>query len=339
MPLILSQSAPLAAYLRMRLRLLGRLLLEIGWLRLALVGPMLALGLLQAASSLTKQPHGLWAVPLLVAWSLLGAHRQRADLTFLASAAPGFRPWLGVEYALLALPLAAGLLAGRAAGPAVLTLGLAALVAWAPAARVGQATQHRWRSPFRSEAFEWVSGMRATKGLVLWPVLVGIAAWQRASPLAPIAALVLWLLVVLACYGVPEPLPMLALAARSPRQFLRRRLGLGLGYAAGTALPFWIMLGLGTAGWGAALAVALFWLALLSMVILTKYAFYPNATHIRTTQGLVLAVGLLGAWHPAYPPLMLVSAGGLVWQSRRRLRAVLATSSEEKQQPELRNNA
>jgi hypothetical protein len=60
------------------------------------------------------------------------------------------------------------------------------------------------------------------------------------------------------------------------------------------------------------------------MVILTKYAFYPNAGHIRTTQGLVLAVGLLGAWHPAYPPLMLVSAAGLVWQSQRRLRAVLA---------------
>jgi hypothetical protein len=325
-----NQSAPLAAYLRLRLRLLGRLLREIGWLRLGLVGPMLLLGLLQALASLSKQPHGLWAVPPLVAWLLLAAHRRRTDLWFLASTAPEFRPWLGAEYALLAGPLAAGLLALRAAGPAALTLGLAAVVAWAPPARQGHATQHRWRSPFRSEAFEWVSGMRATSGLFLWPVLVGLAAWQRASPLAPVAGLVGWLLVVLACYGVPEPLPMLALAARSPRQFLRRRLGLGLGYAAGTALPFWVLLGLGPAGWGAALAVALFWLALLSMVILTKYAFYPNASHIRSTQGLLLAVGLLGAWHPAYPPLMLVSAGGLVWQSQRRLRAVLATTVEEK---------
>ncbi|MGI4760697.1 MAG: hypothetical protein ACRYF0_08330 [Janthinobacterium lividum] len=330
MALALSQSAPLVAYLRMRLRLLARLLREIGWLRLALLLPMLLLGLLQALASLGKQPHGLWAMPLLVAWSLLGAHRQRADLPFLASAAPGFRPWLAAEYALLALPLAIGLLALRAAGPAALTLGLAPLVAWAPPARQGRATRRRWRSPFRSEAFEWVSGMRATKGLFLWPVLVGLAAWQRASPLAPVAGLVGWLLVVLACYGVPEPLPMLALALRSPRQFLRRRLGLGLGYAAATALPFWGLLGAGPAGWGAALAVALFWLGLLSMVILTKYAFYPTAGHIRFTQGLVLAVGLLGAWHPAYPPLMLVSAGGLVWQSRRRLRAVLATNAEEK---------
>lgn len=330
MTLAPTKAASLVAYLRLRLRLLGRLLREIGWLRLALVGFMLTLVLLQALASLAKQPHGLWAVPILVAWSLLGAHRQRSDLLFLATVAPGFRPWLAAEYALLALPLAGGLLGLHAAGPAALTLGLAALVAWAPPARVGQATRHRWRSPFRSEAFEWVSGMRATKGLLLWPVLVGLATWQRASPLAPVAGLVLWLLVVLACYGEPEPLPMLALAARSPRQFLRRRLGLGLGYAAATALPFWVLLGVGPAGWGAALAVALFWLALLSMVILTKYAFYPNASHIRSTQGLVLAVGLLGAWHPAYPPLMLVSAAGLVWQSQRRLRAVLTTSPDEK---------
>lgn len=330
MALAPSQLAPLVAYLRLRLRLLGRLLREIGWLRLALVGPMLLLGLLQALASLGKYPQGLWAVPLVVAWSLLGAHRRRSDLTFLASAAPGFRPWLAAEYALLALPLALGLMALRAAGPAALAVGLAPLVAWAPAARPGQATQHRWHSPFRSEAFEWVSGMRATKGLLLWPVLVGLATWQRASPLAPVAALLLWLLVVTACYGEPEPLPLLALAVRSPRQFLRRRLALGLGYAAGSALPFWVLLGLGQAGWGAALAVALFWLALLGMVILTKYAFYPNASHIRSTQGLVLAVGLLGAWHPAYPPLMLVSAAGLVWQSQRRLRAVLTTSPDEK---------
>jgi hypothetical protein len=291
---------------------------------------MLLLGLLQALASLRQLPHGLWAVPVLGAGALLGAHRRRTDLGFLASAAPGFRPWLGAEYTLLALPLAVGLLGLRAAGPAAVLLALATLVAWAPPARPGAATRHRWRSPLRSEAFEWVSGLRATKGLVLWPGLVGLAAWQRASPLAPVAALVAWLLVGLACYGEPEPLPMLALLARAPRPFLRRRLALGLGYAAVTALPFWVLLGLGAAGWGAALAVALFWLGLLGMVILAKYAFYPNATHIRSTQGLVLAVGLLGAWHPAYPPLMLVSAAGLVWQSQRRLRAVLAMLPNEK---------
>lgn len=316
-------SSPFTAYLRLRLLLLGRLLREIGWLRLVLVVPILLLGLLQVFASLSQQRHGLWAMPLLVGWALLGAHRQRADAQWLAAAAPAYRPWLAAEYALLTLPMALGLLALRAYGPAVLLPGLAALVAWVPPARPLAATRHRWRSLFRSDAFEWVGGVRATKALWLWPLLIGLATWQRASALAPIAALVAWLLVVLACFGTPEPVTMLALAARTPRQFLRRRLLLGLGYAAATALPFWLLLGAGPAGWGSALGVALFWLTLAGMVMLAKYAFYPVASHIRSTQSLILAVGLLGAWHPAYPPLMLVIAGGLVWQSQRRLRQLL----------------
>ncbi|QKG52160.1 hypothetical protein [Hymenobacter sp. BRD67] len=200
------------------------------------------------------------------------------------------------------------------------------MVAWVPPGRADDATRHRWRSPFRSEAFEWVGGMRASKGLWLWPLLLGGATWQRAAPGVPVAALLVWLLVVGAGYATPEPPTMLALALRTPRQFLRRRLALGLGYGALTAAPFLALLGAGTAGWGAALAVGLFWLLLLTLLILSKYAFYPNASHIRTTQGLVLAVSLLGAWHPAYPPLLLAIAGGLVWQSQRRLRAVLETN-------------
>jgi hypothetical protein len=315
----------LRTYLALRLRLLGRLLREIGWLRLALVVPMLGLGLLQTLVVLRAHPAGCWLVPPLAAWSIVAAHRQRADVQFLASTAPDYRPWLATEYALLALPLGLGLLALHAPGAAGLLLGLAALAAWVPAARADVATRHRWRSPFRSEAFEWVGGMRATKGLIIWPVLVGLALWQRALPLVSVAGLVGWLLVVVACYGEPEPIAMLALAARTPGQFLRRRLALGLGYAAATALPFWGLLGLGGVAVGAVLAVALFWLGLLTLAILCKYAFYPNATHIRSTQSLLLAVGLLGAWHPAYPPLMLAVAGGLVWQSQRRLRQVLAS--------------
>lgn len=181
---------PLAAYLRLRLRLLARLLRELGWLRLALLTPLLVLGLLQGLAGLGGHPLGRWLLPLLVGWSLLAAHRQRADGQFLITATPDFRPWLAVEYALLALPLALGIVALRAYGPAALTLALAPLVAWVPPARPDRATRHRWHSPFRSEAFEWVGGLRATKGLWLWPLLVGLAAWQRAAPLAPVVGLV-----------------------------------------------------------------------------------------------------------------------------------------------------
>ena len=315
----LSSSVPVVAYLRLRLRALGRLAHEIGWLRLLLLPPLLVLGIVQALVVAAKHPVGCWVAPLVVASALLAAHRRRADWQFLATVAPSFRPWLAAEYMLLSGPIALLLVALRAAGPAGLLLVLAPAVAWAPPPRESRATRHRWRSPFRSEAFEWVGGMRAAKALLLWPLLLAGAAWQRATLLGPLLALVAWLLVVLACYGIPEPLPMLALAARAPGQFLRRRLALGLSYAALTAAPFWWLLG----SWPLALGLALCWLGLVALVILAKYAFYPNALHSRTVQGLVLAVALAGVGNPAYPPLIAVIIWGLVWQSHRRLRMVL----------------
>jgi hypothetical protein len=119
------------AYLRLRLRLLGRLLREIGWWRLALLGGLLGLGLLQTLEVLRTHPAGRWLVPLLAAWSVAAAHRRRQDGQFLTGLAPDCRPWLATEYALLTLPVALGLLlALRAPGAAALTLALAALAAW-----------------------------------------------------------------------------------------------------------------------------------------------------------------------------------------------------------------
>lgn len=318
--------APLTAYLRLRARLVGRLLREVGLLRLALLAPVLVAavgrGLVQAAT----HPWGQWAVPVVTALTLASAHRQRADLRFLASSAPSYRRWLAVEYGLWAGPVAVGLLLFQDWGAAVLTLLLAPLVAGLPAAREASSTRQRGRSLFRSEAFEWVSGMRATVALPVWGALLAGAVWQRDSPLGPGLALAGWLLVVLACYGTPEPATMLALAAPTARRFLRRRLALGLAYAALTAAPFGWLLGAGPAGAGGAVAVGLVWLGLVGLIILTKYAFYPNATHIRTTQALVVGGALLMTGHPVYPALLLVAAGGLIWQSRRRLQVLLGNS-------------
>lgn len=319
--------SPAWGYLRLRLRAALRWAQEVGWLRLAILGLFSVMGIGKALVAAAGHPLGQWAVPVLTAWSLLSAHRQRDDYRFLATVAPDFKPWLAVEYSLLSLPIAVAMLSLRAIGPAAFTLVLAACVGWAPPAKEGRATRHRWRSPFRSEAFEWVGGLRATQGVLVWLVLLAGAIWQRATPLAPVAALLLWLVVVLACYGTAEPATMLAIAApQQPKAFLRRRLVLGLSYAAGTATPFLLLLGSGPAGWGAVVAVALFWLGLVALIIVAKYAFYPNASHFRLTQSLVVAVALLLIGDPVYPVLLLVAAIGLPWQSRRRLRAVLGGS-------------
>ena len=144
---------------------------------------------------------------------------------------------------------------------------------------------------------------------------------------------IFWLLVVLGSYGTPEPLTMLALTGHTARAVLRRRLLLGLGYAGLTAAPFAWVLGC-AAGVGAGLAVGLAWLGLVALGILTKYAFYPNGLQIRISQALLIAITFTLPGHPAYLPLLLVAAGGLWWQSQRRLRQVLGGVRPETVRPE-----
>ena len=314
--------SPFHAYLRLRSRLLRRVLREVGALRLALLVPVLLAAVGRGLVLGAGHAQGQWAVPILTALTVAPAHRQRADLRFLALSAPAFRGWLAVEYALLVLPVAVVLLAFGDWGAAALTEALAAAVAWLPPVRESRSTRHRWPSLARSEAFEWVSGLRQG-GVWAWPLLVAGAWWWQPSPLGPAVALVGWLLVLLAHYGTPEPVSMLLLAARTPRQFIRRRLLLGLGYAGLTAAPLLWMLSRSAAGWVGTLAVGGFWLGLVALLILIKYAFYPNAMHIRTTQALVLGVALALPGNPIYPPVLTVVVFGLIWQSRRRLRAVL----------------
>lgn len=290
---------------------------------MVLLVPMLLVVVGRGLVTAATNPYGRWAVPVALALLLASAHRQRADLRFLAISAPAYRRWVVVEYFLWAVPVAVVLALFRDWGAAVLTLLLAPMAAATPPVREGRNTRHRGRSVFRSEAFEWVSGVRADGGWV-WAALLAGALWQHETPLGPVLALGGWLLVVLGCYAVPEPVTMLAVAARGPGQFLRRRLLLGLGYAGLTAAPLVWLLASGPAGWAGATAAGLAWLGLVGLIILTKYAFYPNALHIRTTQALVVGLALPG--NPVYPPLLAAVMGGLIWQSQRRLRAVLGNT-------------
>lgn len=309
----------LATYLQLRGLLLWRLGREVGAVRLVLAVPLLLLALLQVVSVLGQHAWGYWTLPLLLVATLLPVHRRRSDWQFLTATLPDFRMGLAAEYALYSLPLALGLLALGAYGAAATTPLLAAAVAVLPAARPTRSGQRRWRSPLRAEAFEWVSGARSF-GAGLWLVLLALAWWPRVAPLGAGLAALGWLLAALSYYGTPEPPTMLALMLRQPGPFLRRRLALGLGYAALTTAP--LLAGLGSVR--LALAVGLYWLGILALGILAKYAFYPHATHIRLTQGLVLALCVLGTGQPSFLALLLVLVTGLLVQSQRRLRNSLS---------------
>ncbi|AII54104.1 hypothetical protein [Hymenobacter sp. APR13] len=304
-------------YLWLRLQIGGRLLAELGWWRLALLGPFLLLSVARAFVVLAPHAAGQWLVPLLVALFIVSQHRRRPDLAFLQLTAPRFRPWLAAEYGLWSFPAVAALLAFGQLGAALLTLGLAVAAAWLPAARPEDSKKRR-RSLMRSEALELVSGLRQTAAAVWWPLLLAGAAWGRQYPEVPALALVVWLLLLAGCYGNPEPWTLLLPALRQPGAWLRRRVGLALLYLLLTAAPFAGLLALGPAGAGGAGLLLLGGAVLLTMVVLARYAFYPDALLVRLTQGAILSLTLL-AGQPVFPALLLVAFAGLLWKSRQRL--------------------
>jgi hypothetical protein len=306
------------SYLQMRLRIMRRLLAELGWWRLALLGPLLALGATRAAVVLAPHPAGQWLLPLVVALSIASQHRRRPDLNFLLLTAPRFRPWVAAEYALWSAPAAIVLLIFGRVGAAGLTVALAALAAWVPAAQARGSSRHR-RSLLRSEALELVSGFRQTGAWLWWLALLGAAVWWRQYPSGPAVALGVWVLVLAGCYGTPEPWQLLLPALRQPGAWLRRRVALVLLYFLLTAAPFAFLLGQSEAGLGGAALLLLWGAAVLTMVVLARYAFYPDALLVRLTQGGVVAVAVLMAAQPIYPALLLVAFFGLIWKSRRRL--------------------
>ncbi|OWP62621.1 hypothetical protein CDA63_13345 [Hymenobacter amundsenii] len=109
-------------YLRLRVRLLGRELRELGWWRLLALGTLLGLAIGRALFTAAAHPALAWAIPGGIALFVLSLHRRRADLPFLHLATPEFRVWLAAEYALSSLPAALVLLAWSRPGPALLTV-------------------------------------------------------------------------------------------------------------------------------------------------------------------------------------------------------------------------
>ncbi|RPD48614.1 hypothetical protein DNI29_08345 [Hymenobacter sediminis] len=306
-------------YLLLRARLLGRLLRELGWWRLLLLGTLLGLSTVRALVVAAGSPTVVWVVPVVVAGLAWSFHRQREDITFLELMAPRFRPWLAAEYALLTLPVVLLLLGLGRVEAAGLTVALTAAVALAPPAK-DKAGRFRRGSLFRSVAFEWVGGSRRGWLPLLWLALLGAAAATRYTATGPVLAIIGWLLVLLEVYGPAEPWTLLLPVLHARGQWLRSRVGWGLLYFGLTVAPLAAVLALSPAGVGGTIAL-LFWCAVvLTMVVLAKYAFYPHATLSRLTQAGAVVVGLsvVGS-NPAYSALLAACFLGLMLKSYRRL--------------------
>lgn len=308
------------AYFLLRWLVLSRQLVELGWWRPLLLAPVLLAAVGNALVVLSRHPTAQWLLPLVVFFLTVSQHRRRSDLVYLRITAPDFRQWLAAEYVLWSMPVVVVLLGFGRLDVVALAVVLVPLAAWVPPAQARTSTLHQ-RSVFRSEAFEWVSGFRQTGAGWVWGGLMLAAGWWHQYPLAPALALGAWVLTVSALYATPEPSTMLLPALRQPSQWLWRRVALGLLYFVLTAAPFAWLVGAASAGWGGAAALLLWGMAVLIMVVLARYAFYPHALLVRLTQGAIVAVACLLFGHPVYPVLLLVAFFGLIWKSCRQLSA------------------
>ncbi|MBX0289947.1 hypothetical protein K3G63_05820 [Hymenobacter sp. HSC-4F20] len=306
-------------YLLLRGRLLGRLLRELGWVRLLLLGTLLGLVAARALVLAAAHAGAAWTVPLVVAGLIVSTHRQRADLPFLRLMVPAFRRWLAAEYALLSLPAALLLLAYGRVVPGLLTPLLAAGAALAPPATARSARRRR-ASLFRSVAFEWVSAGRQGGVGLGWVGLLTLALLTRHTATGPALALVGWVLVLLEVYGPAEPWTWLLPVLTSPRRWLAARVGWALLYFGLTVAPLAAVLLISRAGGGATAGLLLWASAVATTVVLAKYAFYPHATLGRLTQAGAVVVGfsIVGS-NPAYGALWAACFLGLVVKSQRRL--------------------
>lgn len=306
------------AYLRLRLQVLSRQLAELGWVRLLVLGALLVLVLGKLVELLLAQPALQWAGPvavLLMSWS---GHRQRTDLDFLRIVSPRFRQWLAGEYVLWQLPLWGILLGLGHFGAALATVAAVVLVPFLPVWHARPTRRHR-RSLLRSEAFEWVSGFRQTGAGVLWLLGLAGASWQHAT-IVPAMALGGWSLLITFFYTTPEPTPMVTIYGRGAAAFRQRKLGLALGLYLATAAPFFLLMATGPASWGGAIGLLLWGVVLLTMSVMGKYAFYPQPTLVRLTQGGVVVVALLPLLNSSYAPLLVAAFLGLIWKSHQRLK-------------------
>jgi hypothetical protein len=308
------------AYLIMRWWVVSRQLAELGWWRLILLSLLLGLFLARALAAAAADARLQWGVPVAVASIVASAHRQRSDLVFLQITAPQYRRWVALEYGLVSLSAVLTLLAWGCGGSALLTLLLAAVVAWLPASKA-RAARSRLPSMFRSVAFEWVGGLRSVGHGLLWLVLLAVGVWGHGGAVGPAVAMVAWLVCVGQIYGIPEPWSMLLPSlVEAPGAWLRQRLVWGLLYFTLTAAPFIWLMGTGLAGWGGAAALLLWSWVMLVMILLAKYAFYPNAFLLRSIQAGVLLLGfLILSSNSAYAAVLTAAFIGLLLKSRRRL--------------------
>lgn len=200
-----------------------------------------------------------------------------------------------LENGLLILPFLVFMATQGAWSFAAGLLGLGLILALIPPPAIRQI---RIPSPFFRYPFEFSLGFRRSYGIYMLAVFLVFMAIRVDNYHLGTFALLMILLTCLSYYGQPEPIYFVWMYARTPRDFLRHKVGVSWGYLCLALAPFLLALILyDPAQWYIPLILPLGGMAAMAAVILTKYAAYPRPMNV--AQGVLLALGL------SFPPLLL----------------------------------
>lgn len=308
------------AFLRFRLRQLGKIVREIPVPYLVVLAAMLV-GALLTLYNLTGNRRDMAIAGGILILLVYAFHRKRRDYHFLQLADEYPARILCPEYLLLSLPVfITGVLHGFFLIAVATSLGcLAVGLTPQPVRLVRNGFPPPRFLPHR--AFEWRAGIRRYGGVLL---ILYLAAY--AGLLLPYLSLgILWLLTCIQTefFNRAEPVHVLCSEELPPKRFLGGKLKLNLCIYSVSVLPVCLLYAvLYPESWWLPLIFWFYSTVNVALIIITKYAFYQPDTKITAGQ-VAITISLLGVWLPVLFPLTFIFLVKNYLAARRQLTAYL----------------
>jgi hypothetical protein len=171
-------------------------------------------------------------------------------------------------------------------------------------------------TPFSWQPFEFAIGFRKTWLVYLGCCFLALMGHLAANFSLMVFAMVLPALVAMSYYGKPEPGFFIWVHAFTPREFLHRKLRIAARHGILLLLPLWVycLLVFPDQWWLSSLLVLLA-MSYLQLMVVAKYAAYPEEIDLR--RAFIMAIAM------ALPPILAIAFILFYRQAKRNLMLIL----------------
>lgn len=300
----------------LRAKIAVRFLKELGLIRSVLVCALFFMILFQVLAE-------EYAALLLTAFGLIvisGIHFNRSDQHFIRLIGISKKRLFIIEYLLLSLPmlLFIGYL-GAWLWMMILITGCAVIPLISVRSNKNIRTTNALQLP-RSLPYEWASGLRSQKWVVVVLLLTGLAG-TALHLFAGWIFLFLLTVAIVPFYKYCEPIQFILSEQKSPFGYISQKMIEGIGYYSLLSGILWIEIMILYPG--EAVYSLLFLsanLLLLAVVIAGKYAFYRENMNIELMTSIIFGIGCICLLVPYLPPVLVLLSIWLWVRGIKRLK-------------------